>query len=225
MSRPSFDQWTQRLQLLPALMKAETEYVKDQIENQILDIKRQGKEVGLAELKALQRQNEKELQRAKREELLSRQAIEREQKWEAASLRLLRGQVLHEPADEFRGLMHFVELAIDYGYADKIYAIAFDASDWSVDQFLDCGHPIADRRESAANPTNAFDFIGWLSDTRRVPKLGSYGHRLLCTIFTTLNEIGEQVVTKMTAKMEAIRKGEYVEWRKNAQQVIDDAGK
>lgn len=213
------------MQLIPALLKAETEYVKDQIENQILDIKRQGKEVGLAELKALQRQNEKELLRAKREELLARQAIEREQKWEAAALRLLRGQVLNEPADEFRGFMHFVELAVDYGYADKIYAIEFNASDWSADQFLDCGHPIADRRESAANPTNAFDFIGWLNDTRRAPKLGSYGHRMLCTIFSTINEVGAKIVADMEAKMQAIRKGEYTEWRKNAQQVIDDSNK
>jgi hypothetical protein len=191
-------------------VRLEAEYTKAMVEAEILAVERDGKKEKVLALRAMADQAERMIHQSRRLDL---QAESRRALWARqarAAERLLRGDRLADPRDEWRGFAFFMRPAL----MEALYQRT-DSMTVGRDDFYGV---IPDYSIFPSRPSGIY---AMLKTYRLVPKLGSAPHEMLVVLYQQAADLAATEATAIEAKLEAARKGRVDEWDRTIRTLID----
>jgi hypothetical protein len=206
----AFEQMLELEKVRQEWARVESEYVKRMVEAEILVMEREGKREKVLALRALADQAERNIRSARQAEVELEAKRARYERLDQAARRLLRGQRLADPSDEWRAFWELMRPSV----IDSLYK-STERLVIGRDDFF------GSIPDATILPQKPSAVLAMMRAHLLVPKFGTRCHEWLVSIYRQSAEAAQREAALVQEKLEALRAGRLNDWRISVDRILE----
>jgi len=204
----TFADWTERLKVYNDYIKAMGQYAKDVADAALTRAKTAGEWQKIAAIQMILKELMIAQNALKTEEYKVKQEIDRIRNQERRAILLLRGARIDSFQEAWAAYLWFQGRAMAET-GDKLFKIKVGPDARSPDNFIDNSKPANECEELPASVKNVLGLAAWLKEKKYMAKNGSAAQELLAQLFSEINNLAAETVTKLRDHITEIDKQEF----------------
>lgn len=221
-SQQSFERFCTLARLRADLALTEAEVGKKWIENQILDLERQGRVERLGQIREIRDQAHREILYARQQQRLVVRKVENIERLADRANRIFAGQRLLQPSRDWHAFWSFLNIDRWESALTGVMDRPIESTDRDPDNFIAPyrrGHegPVATTECTA---TSVLGLVDWMRKNGLAPVPGSSPYRLLGELLQAAMRSADAEIAKLEERTESARAGAVERWQRAVETVL-----